>query len=179
MWVPSLGQEDPLEEEMATHSSILAWKISWTEEPGGLQSMGCKESDATEQLKEQWQKRRWGDLHPHQGVRSAGDPQGLSLKWGAGRQSRGTEQVACGVWSCLQVDCVRTQRGGRAPRGGRRGLHDAGGACTHVVSRSVRSTVLCVRSKNTENRLKGEFPCEGGKTGFFHKGFSQLWRQTC
>ena len=40
MWVQSLGQEDPLEEEMATHSSILAWEIPWTEEPGGLQSMG-------------------------------------------------------------------------------------------------------------------------------------------
>ena len=38
--VQSLGQEYPLEEEMATHSSILAWKIPWTEEPGGLQSMG-------------------------------------------------------------------------------------------------------------------------------------------
>ena len=38
--VGSLGQEDPLEEEMATHSSILAWKIPWTEEPGGLQSVG-------------------------------------------------------------------------------------------------------------------------------------------
>ena len=38
-WVRSLGQEDPLEEEMATHSSILAWKIPWTEEPGRLQSM--------------------------------------------------------------------------------------------------------------------------------------------
>ena len=37
--VRSLGQEDPLEEEMATHSSILAWKIPWTEESGGLQSM--------------------------------------------------------------------------------------------------------------------------------------------
>ena len=36
----SLGREDPLEEELATHSSILAWKISWTEEPGGLQSIG-------------------------------------------------------------------------------------------------------------------------------------------
>ena len=42
MWVCSLGQEDPLEEEMATHSSILAWKISWAEEPGGLQSMGSQ-----------------------------------------------------------------------------------------------------------------------------------------
>ena len=39
MQVPSLGQEDPLEEGMATYSSILAWKISWTEEPGMLQSM--------------------------------------------------------------------------------------------------------------------------------------------
>ena len=37
--VRSLGQEDPMEKEMATHSSILAWKIPWTEEPGGLQSM--------------------------------------------------------------------------------------------------------------------------------------------
>ena len=40
--VLSLGWEDPLEKEMATHSSILAWKISWTEEPGGLQSMGSQ-----------------------------------------------------------------------------------------------------------------------------------------
>jgi hypothetical protein len=38
-WVPSLGQEDPLEEGMATHPSIIAWKISQTEEPGGLQSI--------------------------------------------------------------------------------------------------------------------------------------------
>ena len=40
--VRSLGQEDPLEEEMATHSSILAWRIPWAEEPGGLQSMGSQ-----------------------------------------------------------------------------------------------------------------------------------------
>ena len=40
MQVQSLGQEDPLEEEIAIHSSIIAWKIPWTEEPGGLQSMG-------------------------------------------------------------------------------------------------------------------------------------------
>ena len=39
-WVRSLGQEDPLEEGMSTHSSILAWRIPWTEEPGGLQSIG-------------------------------------------------------------------------------------------------------------------------------------------
>ena len=40
--VQSLGQEDPLEKEMATHCSILAWEIPWTEEPGGLQSMGSQ-----------------------------------------------------------------------------------------------------------------------------------------
>ena len=42
-----LGQEDPLEKEMAIHSSILAWEIPWTEEPGGLQSTGSQESDMT------------------------------------------------------------------------------------------------------------------------------------
>ena len=48
MRVHSLSWEDPLEEEMATHSSILTWRILWTEEPGGLRSWGCKESDTTE-----------------------------------------------------------------------------------------------------------------------------------
>ena len=48
-WVRSLGQEGPLEQTMATHSSILAWRISWTEEPVGL-SWNRKESDTTEQL---------------------------------------------------------------------------------------------------------------------------------
>ena len=42
LWVRSLGQEDPLEEGMATHSSILAWRIPWTEEPGELQSTGLQ-----------------------------------------------------------------------------------------------------------------------------------------
>ena len=41
-WVQPLGGEDPLEEGMATHSSILAWRIPWTEEPGGLQSVGSQ-----------------------------------------------------------------------------------------------------------------------------------------
>ena len=52
-WVRSLGREDPLEKGMATHSSILAWKIPWTEEPDGLQSMGSQESDTTECLNHQ------------------------------------------------------------------------------------------------------------------------------
>ena len=51
----SLGLEVPLQEEMATHSSILAWKMPWTEKPGRLQSMGLKESDSTEQLTEHLQ----------------------------------------------------------------------------------------------------------------------------
>ena len=41
-WVRSVGQEDPLEKGVATHTSILVWRISWTEEPGGLQSMGSQ-----------------------------------------------------------------------------------------------------------------------------------------
>ena len=49
-WVRSLGREYPLEKEMAAHSSILAWRIPWMEELGGLQSMGRKESDTTERL---------------------------------------------------------------------------------------------------------------------------------
>ena len=46
-WVQFLGWEDPLEKEMAIQSSTLAWKSPWTEEPGGLQSMGLQESDTT------------------------------------------------------------------------------------------------------------------------------------
>ena len=45
----SLGQEDPLEKEVTTHSSILTWKIPWTEEPGGQHSMGSQELEATKQ----------------------------------------------------------------------------------------------------------------------------------
>ena len=44
-WVQSIGWKDPLEKEMATHSSILAFRIPWTEEPGSLRSMGSQESD--------------------------------------------------------------------------------------------------------------------------------------
>ena len=49
-WVRSLGREDPLEKEIATHSSVLVWRIPWMEEPGELQSTGHKESDMTERL---------------------------------------------------------------------------------------------------------------------------------
>ena len=53
-WVQSLGWEEPLEKEMATHSSILFWNISWTEEPSGLQAMGHKELDTS-----------WTNTHTH------------------------------------------------------------------------------------------------------------------
>ena len=49
-WIGSLGWEDPLEKGMANYSSILAWRIPWIEESGGLQSLGSQESDTTEQL---------------------------------------------------------------------------------------------------------------------------------
>ena len=49
-WVRSLGREDPLENEVVTHSSIFAWRIPWTEELGGLKSMGREESDTTKRL---------------------------------------------------------------------------------------------------------------------------------
>ena len=48
MWVRAVDQEDPLEEEMVTHSSILAWRIPWIEESGGLQSVGSQELGTTE-----------------------------------------------------------------------------------------------------------------------------------
>ena len=62
MWVWSLGQKDPLEKEMVTHSSILAWKIPWTEDPGGPVSMGSQRADTTEWLSTHvWHSRatRW------------------------------------------------------------------------------------------------------------------------
>ena len=65
-WVRFLGQEDPLEKEMATHSSILAWRIPWTEEPDRLQSMGSQESGTTWQLN-QPQRVSWVNIETVQG----------------------------------------------------------------------------------------------------------------
>ena len=61
--VGSLGQEDPQEKGIATYSSILAWRIPRTEEPGRLQSMGSQESDTTERLNHHHQEN-WATLHP-------------------------------------------------------------------------------------------------------------------
>ena len=59
-WVPSLGREDPLEQEMATCSSILAWKIPWTEEPRGLPPMGPQRvgHDNTQHTRTHWQTQQ-------------------------------------------------------------------------------------------------------------------------
>ena len=62
MWVPSLGGEDPLEEGMATHSSILAWRIPRTEEPGRLQSMGLQRVGCDLTTKQQQQEERLPSL---------------------------------------------------------------------------------------------------------------------
>ena len=64
MWVPSWSQEEPLDEEMATHSSILAWRIPWTEEPSGLSPRGCKESDRPEGT-EHARMHTWAKLSGH------------------------------------------------------------------------------------------------------------------
>jgi len=55
-WVQSLDREDPLEEEIATHSSNLAWRISWTEKPGGLQPMGSQRVGHSLEIKQQKQQ---------------------------------------------------------------------------------------------------------------------------
>ena len=61
MWIQSLGQEDPLEKEMVTHSSILAWEVPWTEDAGGLQSMGSQELDTTEWLNNKNNRQNTGE----------------------------------------------------------------------------------------------------------------------
>ena len=90
MQVQSRGEEDPLEEEMATHSSILARGNPRTEEPGGLQSMGSQESDTTERLNHHHHQEAWGwgvrglltELHV--------DPTRESLGW---RKTQSTASV--------------------------------------------------------------------------------------
>ena len=96
-WVQSLGWEALLEEGMANHSSILAWRIPWTEEPGGLWSVGRKEADMTEQLSTAQHMTSFPDFdpvpdfgylhHPHQALLyfwSCDQPKGYRahITWG-------------------------------------------------------------------------------------------------
>ena len=97
--VQSLGREDLLEKEMATHSSILAWEIPWTEEPGGLQSMGWKELDTTEQ-----------PTHVHACTHTHTHTHTLGLLWWlSGKES-----------DCSAIDTGSVSGLGRSP-GGRHG----------------------------------------------------------
>ena len=91
----SLGQEDPWEEGMAAHSRMLAWRIPWTEEPGGLQSTGHKELDNVTKVTEHVQinatvseRRKW----QHTPVFLPGESQG----WG--------RLVGCLLWGCTELD---------------------------------------------------------------------------
>ena len=88
-WVPSLGREDPMEEEMATHTSILSWRIPWTEEPGGLRSWGRRESDTTEHTHAVCSAKT---LEPHEGLHVDPSPvltpQGPPRYQGAGQQRK-------------------------------------------------------------------------------------------
>ena len=88
-WVRVLGQEDPLEKKMAIQSSILAREIPWTEEPGGLQSMGSQESNMTQQLNHHHWAIYGGfpdGLDDKESACSAGDPGSIS---GSERSLRG------------------------------------------------------------------------------------------
>ena len=85
--VRSLGWGDPLEKEMAAHSSIVAWKIPWTEEPGRLQSMGHKESDTIERL------------HFHFSLPCTGEGNGNPLQYSCLENPRSR-----GAWSCKESD---------------------------------------------------------------------------
>ena len=83
MWIQSLGGEDPPEEEMATHSSILAWETPWTEEPGGVQSVGSQSQTRLGNY-----RTRRADLK---------DPAGILSRWGRyGKQGPGQEGRKCG-----------------------------------------------------------------------------------
>ena len=79
-WVLSLAWEDPLEKGTATHSNILAWRIPWTEEPGGLQSMGSQGVRQDLAAKQQWQSsgKSTNVARGGTGCRAAGRPCGLA-----------------------------------------------------------------------------------------------------
>ena len=65
-WVPSLGQEDPLEKGIKIHSSILAWETPWTEEPGRLESMGSQESEIADKQQHYLHSSAWHISNYHQ-----------------------------------------------------------------------------------------------------------------
>ena len=97
-WVWSLGQEDPLEKEMAIHSSILAWRNLWTEEPGRLQSLGLPESWARLSTAQTMYRISWHS--EGRKMQLCWLPWGLSVAWQKGPFSR-CRLLASG-WGCIQ-----------------------------------------------------------------------------
>ena len=107
--VQTLGWEDLLEKEMATHSSILAWRIPWTEEPGRLLSMGVAESDTTEQFHWHWRKgASQGTLVVKNLLANAGDIRDVGSVSGLGRSS------GEGNGNPLQYSCLENSMDRRA-----------------------------------------------------------------
>ena len=113
-WVQFLGWEDPLEQEMASHSNISAWRIPWTEEPGGLQCMGCKESDTTEQLSTHIHtKQRRHRMTQKERERTDCDPGGESPGSPTGLPNHCLQRQVARLWQ-LQRRAGRTRLGGSA-----------------------------------------------------------------
>ena len=123
MWVGSLGQEEPLEEAMATHSSILAWRIPWTEESGGLQSIGLQRvrqdwSDLERMHTEWWHCTFLclcaKSLHPFYdsmdgsllGSSVHGILQARILEWVAMPSVRESSQSRKGTCLCYIISCI-------------------------------------------------------------------------
>ena len=99
-WVRSLGQEDPLEREMATHSSTLAWKIPWTEEHDRLQSMG------SQRVRHDWVT----SLHPSWCHFDALDYQAVACKKGSAKTPAPKGKMTCSGWHMHYINkgCLET-----------------------------------------------------------------------
>ena len=108
-WVRSLGQEDPLEEEMATRSSVPAWRIPWTEEPGGLQSMG------SHRVGHDFVTKRWQQIEQNRDLTLK---ESFLVKHGPTGFRGGTVRRAWreSVW---RKGCLQPRRAGDGPQGPR------------------------------------------------------------
>ena len=128
-WDWSLGWEDPLEKEMATHSPILSWKIPWTEEPAGPQLMGSQRIRHTEHAHRHNLCRLPWWLSAKESTCQAGD---LGLIPGSGRTLGGTNSNPL-QYSCLKIPWTE-EPGGLQSTGFQRASHDWGCMHTHTIT---------------------------------------------
>jgi len=153
-WIQSLGQEDPLEEEMSTHSDILAWGIPWTEEPGGLQVMGLQESYITYQL----------NTHTHTYARSLS----LSSRGAHTHTHTHTHTYACSLsFSQFQRLEAQKQGVGRA----RLPLRAPGKGLPHACLPADRGRSLPCRLQFLPPSLRGLLFC----VYIFSSSYKNLW----